>query len=239
LKKKLLPFDDSKELSKILIDKFGWEPDDSKKIWFWEGTNCVVDLSKSVSYLNEVKDSIKSGFEWVVKEGGLCGEPLRGVRFNIMNAELHPDAIHRGQSQMLLPARNVFLAAQLSAQPCLYEPVYMVEIQTDRESVSKIYGLFATRRGLVFEESYKDGTPFVYVKAYLPVIESFGFVANLLETTSGRAFPQMLFSHFQPVQGDIHRGEYGDLSTILIHSVRARKGLPVTVPTFQDYHTKL
>ena len=41
------------------------------------------------------------------------------------------------------------------------------------------------------------------VRAYLPVMESFGFTDLLLKNTSGQAMPQMLFSHFEPVAGDM------------------------------------
>jgi len=233
-----LPMDDPKELAKILSNKFEWDQNDCKKIWFWSGSNCVVDQTTSIAYLNEIKDSVKAAFEWVVSEGGLCGEPLRGVKFNLIHAELHTDTVHRGQNQILVPARSVFLAAQLSACPCIYEPIFLVDIQTEIEVVSKIYGLLFSKRGYVFEEIPKEGSPLVYVKAYLPVIESFGFVAELCEVTSGRAFPQMLFSHYEMVQGDPHSNEV-NLTSKIVRSVRSRKKMKEVIPTYEDYNDKL
>jgi elongation factor 2 len=40
------------------------------------------------------------------------------------------------------------------------------------------------------------------VKAYLPVMESFGFTAELRAATSGQAFPQCVFDHWQVLPGD-------------------------------------
>lgn len=37
-----------------------------------------------------------------------------------------------------------------------------------------IYGVLTRRRGHVFEESRVMGTPMYVIKAYLPVMESFG-----------------------------------------------------------------
>ena len=58
------------------------------------------------------------------------------------------------------------------------------------------------RRGHVFEENQVPGTPMFYVKAYLPVNESFGFTADLRSNTGGQAFPQCVFDHWQVMQGD-------------------------------------
>ena len=40
------------------------------------------------------------------------------------------------------------------------------------------------------------------VKAYLPVIESFGFIADLRSNTGVQAFPQCVFDHWQIKPGD-------------------------------------
>jgi len=49
----------------------------------------VVDVTKGVQYLNEIKDSVVAGFQWAVKEGVLCEENMRGIRFNIHDVTLH------------------------------------------------------------------------------------------------------------------------------------------------------
>ena len=53
------------------------------------------------------------------------------------------------------------------------------------------------KRGHVFEESQRPGTPIFNLKAYLPVIESFGFTGTLRAATSGQAFPQCVFDHWE------------------------------------------
>ena len=42
-----------------------------------------------MQYLNEIKDSVVAGFQWAVKEGVLCEENMRGIRFNIHDVTLH------------------------------------------------------------------------------------------------------------------------------------------------------
>ncbi len=53
------------------------------------------------------------------------------------------------------------------------------------------------KRGHVFEEAQRPGTPIFNLKAYLPVVESFGFTGTLRAATSGQAFPQCVFDHWE------------------------------------------
>ena len=39
---------------------------------------------------------MEAAFAWATKEGVLCDENMRGIRFNIYDVTLHTDAIHRG-----------------------------------------------------------------------------------------------------------------------------------------------
>eukprot|EP01129_Flabellula_baltica_P005617 TRINITY_DN203_c2_g1_i2.p1 TRINITY_DN203_c2_g1~~TRINITY_DN203_c2_g1_i2.p1 ORF type:complete len:720 (+),score=170.07 TRINITY_DN203_c2_g1_i2:263-2422(+) len=123
-----LPLDDSGKLAKALVE-LGWDANDAKKVWYFEGTNCVVDQTRGADYLNEVKDLIRSGFQMAVSEGGLSKENMRGVRFNIKDVKIHSDSAHRRGNQIIPAARKAFLAAQLGAQPRILEPVFKAEIQ--------------------------------------------------------------------------------------------------------------
>merc|ERR1712071_575954 len=68
--------------ARYLADKYGWELDHARRIWCFgpdvAGPNFVVDASKGVQYLNEIKDSVVAGFQWASKEGVLCEENMRG-----------------------------------------------------------------------------------------------------------------------------------------------------------------
>lgn len=170
--------DDVKNRARVLAERYNYEASEARKIWCFgpdgTGPNILVDVTKGVQYLNEIKDSVVAGFQWATKEGVLCDENLRGVRFDIHDVTLHADAIHRGGGQIIPTARRVFYASILTAKPRLLEPVYLVEIQCPEAAVGGIYGVLNRRRGHVFEESQVAGTPMFIVKAYLPVNESFG-----------------------------------------------------------------
>lgn len=68
-------------------------------------------------------------FNFSFSKGALCEENMRAVRFDIHDVTLHTDAIHRGGGQIIPTARRVLYACQLTAEPRLMEPVYLVEIQ--------------------------------------------------------------------------------------------------------------
>jgi len=235
------PRDDFKTRGRYLADKYEYDVTEARKIWCFgpdgTGPNLLIDCTKGVQYLNEIKDSVVAGFQWAAKEGVLCEENLRGVRFNIYDVTLHADAIHRGGGQIIPTARRCLYACALTAQPRFMEPVYLCEIQCPEVAVGGIYGVLNRRRGVVFEENQVPGTPMFVVKAYLPVNESFGFVADLRSNTGGQAFPQSVFDHWQVLPGDPM--ESGSKPNVILMTTRKRKGLKEGLPDVNQYLDKL
>eukprot|EP00055_Hartaetosiga_balthica_P002503 m.4218 g.4218 ORF g.4218 m.4218 type:complete len:839 (-) comp2187_c1_seq1:124-2640(-) len=216
-----------KERARYLADTYDWEIGEARKIWCFgpdgTGPNVVVDAAKGVQYLNEIKDSVVAGFQWATKEGVLADEWMRGVRFDIHDVTLHTDAIHRGGGQIIPTTRRCLYACCLTAAPRLMEPVFLVEIQCPENAIGGIYGVLTRRRGHVFDEQRVEGTPMYTVKAYLPVMESFGFDSNLRASTGGQAFPQCIFDHWQVMTQDPLDPE--SLTGKIVNKARTRKGL--------------
>jgi elongation factor 2 len=232
--------DDLKMTSRTLIDKYEWDQHDAKKLWVFgpdqQGPNFLVDQTKAVQYLTEIKDSMESSFQDVTRNGVLAEENMRGIRFNIQDVELHPDAIHRGGGQIMPTARRVYYASEITASPRFQEPVYLCNISTPADVMSGIYQCFSQRRGVVFSEENVQGTPLLEVKAYLPVSESFGFTAHLRSLTSGQAFPQSSFSHWDIINQDPFDVKSQAYEITL--NIRKRKGLKQELPILSDYIDK-
>lgn len=205
-KGKLNPRDEFKVRARYLSDTYGWDNGDARKIWAFgplgNGPNIVIDMTKAVAYLTESKDSIVSAFQQATSEGVLCAENMRGIRFNIMDCTLHQDSVHRGARQISPATRRSMFASVLLSDPTLFEPVFLVEIQCPDHAMGGIYSVLNKRRGHVFSEESRPGTPMFNIKAHLPVNESFGFTADLRSHTAGQAFPQCVFSHWQMMNGD-------------------------------------
>ena len=98
------PRDDFKARARILADEFGWDTAEARKIWCFgpetTGPNLLVDVTKGVQYLNEIKDSCVAGFQWATKEGVCCEENMRGVRFNIMDVTVSVANLSFRQSRL-------------------------------------------------------------------------------------------------------------------------------------------
>jgi elongation factor 2 len=235
------PKTETKERTKILSEQFEWDKTDTTKIWCYgpdtTGPNMLVDTAKGVQFLNEIKDSFEAAFQWATKEGVMTDEAMRGIRFNIYDVTLHTDAIHRGGGQIVPTARRVLYACELTAGPRLQEPVFLVEIQGPDDCVGPIYQVLTQRRGIVIGEEPVTGTPLVQMKAYLPVGESFGFTQALRAATSGRAFPQCVFSHWDEMNGDPL--ELNSKSNVIVEAIRKRKGLKVGIPALDSFIDKL
>lgn len=180
---------------------------------------------------------MEAAFQWATKEAVMTEENMRGIRFNIMDVALHADAIHRGGGQIIPTARRVYYAAQLTAEPRFVEPIFLCEIQAPDDAMGGIYQTLTQRRGIVIGEEPVSGTPLVIVKAYLPVAESFGFTQHLRAQTSGRAFPQCVFDHWETITGDPF--EAGSKAAALVDNIRKRKGLKPGIPGLDNFLDKL
>jgi len=228
--------------ARMLADEFKWDITDARKVWSFgllpDGlSNVLVDVTKGVQYLNEVKDSSSTAFQQVTAEGPFAGEALRGTRFNIHDVVLHADAIHRGAGQIMPPFKRCMYACMIKASPGLMEPIFKVEITVPQLAVSGVYSTLNARRGVIENKEDRVGTPLTIITAYLPVLESFGFASLLRQNTGGQAFPQMLFDHWQPLNGD----PYDDASQCasICTEIRQRKGLKAEMPDFNEYYDKI
>lgn len=221
---------------KTLVDKYQWtSTHDTKKIWSWaeeNDTNVLVDMSKGVQYLNEIKESIISAFTELCFRGPLAHEPLRGVRVNLMDAHIHADSVHRSTLQISTATTNAILGSMLNAKPKLVEPYYNLQVQIPFIQSGIIYSTVASRRGRILHEEKIGTTPLCNMNGVIPVYESFGLDAHLKSETSGKAFLQLVVSQWETVDSSV-------LGEKMVQEVRARKKLKEDLPQPQDYLDKI
>jgi elongation factor 2 len=236
------PEGDVKERAKLLVEKHGWNKDEAVKLWTFGCPpdaipNVLVDATKGVQYLNEIKDSMVGGFIQATAAGIICEEAMNGTRFNLVDMTMHADAIHRGAGQIMPPCKRAMYACQIKSGPRILEPLYRVDITVPNNQMSGVYNTLNQRRGVVETTEERPGTPLVKVCAFLPVLESFGFTQLLRQNTSGTAFPQMIFSHWDKLNGNPM--EEGSQAHQVVMDVRKRKGMKMELPKFNDYYDKL
>jgi len=243
---KIGQYTDRKEMGQILREVAGWDAKEGRKVWGMgpeeDSPNFYVDATKGVQYLREVKDYIVQGFRWAAKEGPLCGEPFYGIKFMLEDVKLHEDPVHRGAGQIMPVSRRACFGAMLMAEPVLLEPIYKIQVQVPEEYLGNVYKVLTKRRGKVVDTTKREGTPLNVIFAEVPVTESFGITTELRSETSGFAFSQMVFSHWEKVPGNPMKPEEqgGGLARKFVVETRKRKGFHSPVPPKpEDYYDKL
>ncbi|KAH3762747.1 elongation factor 2 [Pelomyxa schiedti] len=236
-----LALDEPRERARKLIDKYNWDATDARKVWCFgpdnKGPNMLVDATKGVQYLEEIKDHMTSAFQWAMKDGPLCSENVRGVRFDLHDVSLHTDAVHRGGGQIIPTAKRCYHGCMLTAEPRLLEPIFLADITVPESAIGGIYAVLNKRRGHVIGSEQRPGTPLHMIRAYLPVLESFGFTEDLRSHTAGQAFPQCVFDHWSVLGGTGANAE--TVTNKVVADVRRRKGLSPSVMPLDHFLDKL
>ncbi len=183
-----------------------------------EHRNVLLDCSGKAEPLSEeVLEALIGAFEFACKAGPLCGEPVRHLKVSLVDfqlgSEFDCDQVMRGVGKAVF-------GSFLSAPPVLLEPIYKIVLTVSSELVSETSRILATRRGKVtlFEQKGLQAV----ISGFIPVSETFGFSKELRSTTSGRAFWQSFFDHWEKMPQKLASEVIGDL--------RRRKGLSPEVP---------
>ncbi|KAH3744087.1 elongation factor 2 [Pelomyxa schiedti] len=234
---------DPRILACTLVEQFKWDPIDTCKLWCFGpddiGPNVLVDMTEGVPLIKEIKDSMTRAFQWAMKEGPLCGEPVRGVRINFRNATLHLDTIHRGVGQIVPTSRKCFYACILTASPAVLEPIYLMEVQCRDTSLTDLYAVIMKRRGQIISEDHRLGSRSLsVVRFHIPVMESFGLTAELRTCfrSSGCDVVQTAFDHWSMLPGNPY-----DATTLCgrhVSQIRLRKTLPESIPEIDSFVDK-
>jgi Translation elongation factors (GTPases) len=121
-----------------------------------------------------------------------------------------------------MPAiRRAILGSFLTAKPVLLEPVYRIEVSVPAQWVGDCIEIITRKRGKILASEQKGFL--TMIKGLIPVAETFGLSGEMRSATSGRAFWQCTFSHWEKVQENI--------AVEVIRQIRQRKGLPPETPT--------
>jgi len=216
----------NKRINETLREEAGWSAQEAKNVWaLEEHRNILVDMTKGIQYLREVKETVASGFRWAAKSGPLCDEPIRGCKVTLLDAKLHEDPVHRGPAQIMPAMKRAFWGSFLTARPVLIEPIYKIGVSVPHQFVGDVTGLITRKRGRVTSSEQKG--PITNVQGFMPVSETFGLSADMRGATSGHAFWQTQFDHWEKVPESI--------SMEVIAGIRKRRGLPEEIPKANKY----
>lgn len=179
--------DPVKVVGKFFEQNYGYDLLASRNIWAFgpddAGPNILqndtLPSEVDTALLRSVRDTIRQGFSWATREGPLCEEPIRNVKFRLTDVALDSQPIFRGGGQIIPTARRACYSSFLMASPRLMEPMYACTMVGPADAVSSVYTVLARRRGHVLQDGPIAGTPLYNVKGLIPVIDSFGFETDL------------------------------------------------------------
>ena len=210
-----------KNVSTILRTQAKWPTEEAKKVWVVEDhKNILIDLTKGIQYLREAKEMAIAGFRWACENGPLSEEPLRGVKAKLLDVKLHEDPVHRGPAQIMPAIRRAFLGSFLTAKAVLLEPIYKIGISVPAQWVGDVTSIIIRKRGRILSSEQKG--PITMISGYIPVAETFGLSAEMRSATSGHAFWQSTFDHWERVPEN--------LALTVIGEIRERRGLSPEIP---------
>lgn len=210
----------------ILREKAGWTLRQARRVFaINEHANLLIDSTVGIQGLREVKQHISGGFQWALNTGPLAGEAVRGVLIDMVDIRLHEDPVHRGPAQMMPAVRQALYAGILSANPTLMEPIYQIAVRVPALEMGSVTGLLSKKRGSI-RKVEQDG-PIVTITGMVPVSETLGFSQEMRAATSGKAFWQMNFDHWEAIPDN--------MLSDLVRKVRTRKGMSPDPPRASQY----
>jgi elongation factor 2 len=195
--------------------------EESGNIWALDKyKNMLVDSTKNVQNLHEARDSIISGFHWACKTGPMCEQPLRGVKIKLVDAQLASDPVQREPAQITRAVSRAILGSCLMAEPVLLEPIYKIEVTVSTQWFGTCASIITRRRGKV--NTTKQKGALTIITGCIPVAETLSLSSEMRSATSGHAFWQSTFDHWEKIPEST--------ATELIKQVRERRGLPTEIP---------
>jgi elongation factor 2 len=210
------------------IDKLkaiGFETDTSKKVWAVVGTNVLIDRTRGIQALNEIRELVIEGFTDAMTEGPLAKERGQGVTLELMDATLHEDSIHRGPAQVLPAITRGIYACMLQAGTKIYEPKQTLTITVPENQMGSASRELGSRRVQITEMRQEGDSSIIIGKA--PVKELIGFSSAMRSATQGRAIWTAEYYGYEMLPPELQEST--------INEIRKRKGMPEGVKPWQFF----
>jgi elongation factor 2 len=219
---------DKKEMAKLLRDK-GWSADEARSVAAIDVSgNMLIDETKGVQFLQESMDSIRSGFDDVIRNGPIAHEQVRGVKFVLHHFVPHEDPAHRGLAQLMPATRRAMLGSMLIADPVLLEPILGIEVKCPQDLIGQVSSVLSGKRGKLLNVEQKG--IIAIMQGEVPASETFDLSEKMRGATAGKALWNTYFKAWQPVPNSIFR--------TLVADVRKRKGLNPEPPSPDEFIDK-
>ena len=203
----------------------GFGRDEAKKIWCIHNNCVLVDFTRGIQALHEIKELVIQGFIDTMNAGPLAKEKCFGVKIMLEDAKLHEDAIHRGPAQVLPAITRTSYACMLSADAVLLEPKQILTLNVPQDFLGAASKELGTRRTQISEMRTEGDLNIIIAK--VPVKEMIGFSQAIRSATQGRALWTAEYAGYEQLPRELQK-------TVVIE-VRKRKGMDPEVKSAQFF----
>ena len=174
----------------------------------------LVELSpadkgiKGLQFINEIKggslskeyiSAVEKGFNSAMQNGVLLGFPMNSLKVSLLDGSYH--SVDSDPLSFEVAAGLAFREVCKMAKPVLLEPIMILELLTPDEYMGNVMSDLNKRRANLIDVSSHIGNQ--AIKAWVPIVEMFGYITALRTITSGRATSSLEFSHYDKVPKDI------------------------------------
>lgn len=144
--------------------------------------------------------AVEAGIKQALEEGVVNGYPVVNVKATLLDGSYH----EVDSSELAFKNAGMLAVKEClrKANPCLLEPIMLVEVTSPDEFTGNIINNINNRRGKLESMDTEGSTQII--RAYVPLAELFGYSTVLRSVTQGRAAFSMQFSHYEKFHGEIH-----------------------------------
>ncbi len=138
---------------------------------------------------------VDKGLQEALAGGVLAGYPMIDVKCTLFDGSYHD--VDSNEMAFKIAASMALKEAKKKCNPCILEPIMLVDVRVPEEFMGTVMGDLTSRRGkpLGNENIGKD----IDIKAMVPLSEMFGYMTVLRSNTQGRGTYQMIFDHYEEV----------------------------------------
>ncbi len=207
------------------LKSFGFDTDTSRKVWALNGTNALVDRTRGIQSLTEIRELVIQGFNDAMNSGPLAKEKCQGVMLELVDATLHEDSIHRGPAQVLPAITRGVYACMLQAGCELYEPKQLLTVTVPEDQMGSASRELGSRRVQITEMRTEGDSSIIIGKA--PVKELIGFSSAMRSATQGRAVWTAEYHGYEKLPTELQQS--------ITMEIRKRKGMPEEIKNWQFF----
>ena len=145
--------------------------------------------------------SVEKGVRAASNEGILAGYKVVDLKANFFDGKQHP--VDSKDIAFQIAGKGAFKEAFMSAQPCLLEPIYEIEVRVPEEHMGNVMGDISGRRGKILGMKSEHGLQ--VINAHVPQANLYRYSTTLRSLTGGRGLHREKFSHYEEMPKDLEQ----------------------------------